>query len=321
MRLSLAAIIGCLALFPAVTRADPAPQKITVAEFGDLLIYLPVYIAQQNGYFASQGLDVSAVTTGNDDKTFAALVSGDAQFGVSDPTFAAIARSRGNGGKVVAAVVGGLPFWGVANDAKIAPITDAMDLKGHSVATYPAPSTAYTLQAAMFKSAGLTPDIRQAAYGTLLPLLESGQVDIALELEPNVSTAVKNGSHIVYSLAKTTPDFLITGVEVTDDFAKQHRDTVGKFVAALDAAEKFAHAHPEEAVKAAQKHFPDLPPDVIDHAVRRMLDEGTMPASAVVSEKGWTNALQLRVDAGDLPSLEAAAGTLDNSFAQQAQKP
>jgi NitT/TauT family transport system substrate-binding protein len=321
MRLRIAILIGCLAFLPAAIRADPAPQKITVAEFGDLLLYLPLYIAQQQGFLAATGLDVSAVATGNDDKTFAALVSGSAQFGISDPTFAAIAKARGSGGKVVAAVVTGVPFWGVAKNPAIHGIAVAQDLKGYTVATYPSPSTAYTLQSAMFRQGGLEPNIRQAAYGTLLPLLDSEQADIALELEPNVSTAVKNGDHIVYSMARRMPDFLLTGVEVTDDFVRSHPETIQKFVTALDRAEKFAHAHPDQAIALAAQHFPDLDKAVVHDAVMRMLDEGTLPASALMPEKSWDNALQLRVDAKDLPSLAAAAGVLDNDFAERAQHP
>ena len=49
---------------------------------------MPVYIADRQGFFAANGLAPKFVTTGNDDKTFAALVSGGAAFGISDPTFA-----------------------------------------------------------------------------------------------------------------------------------------------------------------------------------------------------------------------------------------
>ncbi len=45
------------------------------------------------------------VSTGGDEKTFTAVSTGNAQFGVSDPIFVAIARQRGQGGKVVAGIV------------------------------------------------------------------------------------------------------------------------------------------------------------------------------------------------------------------------
>ena len=71
--------------------------KITIAQWGQekYLIYLPVYIAQDKGFFKEQGLDVSIVFSGNDDQVFATVARGDAQFGVGDPIFTAISRNRG----------------------------------------------------------------------------------------------------------------------------------------------------------------------------------------------------------------------------------
>lgn len=64
----------------------------------------------------------------------------------------------------------------------------------------------------MFKEANLPTNIRQGAFGTLLPMLDTGNADIALELEPNVSIAVANGAKVVYSFADKYPDFTFTGI-------------------------------------------------------------------------------------------------------------
>lgn len=85
-------------------------------------------------------------------------------------------------------------------------------LAPYSVATFSAPSTAYTVQTEMFKEANLPTNIRQGAFGTLLPMLDTGNADIALELEPNVSIAVANGAKVVYSFADKYPDFTFTGI-------------------------------------------------------------------------------------------------------------
>lgn len=54
------------------------PKKITVAQFAHLLIYYPIYLAKQKGYYEKNNLDVTFVSTGGDDKTFAAVSSGSA---------------------------------------------------------------------------------------------------------------------------------------------------------------------------------------------------------------------------------------------------
>lgn len=301
---------------------DPGPKQvesIKVAQFADVFLYMPLYIAKDKGFFLEQGLDVDIVSTGGDEKTFAAVISGDAQFGIADPTFVSIARSRGQSGKVVASIVNGVPFWGVTKKSSIPEINDPKMLNGYSVATFPSPSTAYTLQKQMFEKAGLKPNIKESAFGTLLAQLESGKVDIALELEPNVSTAIKQGARILYSMAEIYGDFAITGVSTSEETIQKNPQMVQKFVTAIEQALQFAHKNPNEAVEIAAKRFPNLDHSVVDQALRRILQTKTLPTTTAISDEAWTKANQLRIDAGDLKaSIDEARKGLDNTFAQKA---
>ncbi|MPM60167.1 hypothetical protein SDC9_107015 [bioreactor metagenome] len=296
-------------------------EKVQVAQFGEVFIYMPVYLAESKGFFKEEGLEISLTSTGGDDKTFAALISGSATFGIADPTFAAIATEKGQGGKVIASVVNGVPFWGVAKkDGKVPQIEKAEQLKGFSVATFPSPSTAFSLQTKMFKDAGLEPNIRQAALGALLPLLENGNADIALELEPNVSTAIKNNNcKVVYSLADVYGDFAITGVTVLESTIKSKPELVQKFVNALQKAETFAHTYPDSAVYYATKKFPDMDKGIVKDAMYRIIESNTLPKSVVISDEAWTKAIELRKEIGDLNSIEIAKSVLDMSFAKKLQ--
>src|SRR5277367_3353164 len=96
---------------PGLAMSSNQLQKVTIAQYGHIFLYMPIYVAVDKGFFKEQGLDVNLVSTGGDEKTFTAVSTGNAQFGVSDPTFAAIARERGQGGKIVAGIVMGTPFW------------------------------------------------------------------------------------------------------------------------------------------------------------------------------------------------------------------
>src|SRR5690554_5051212 len=70
-------------------------KNVTIAQTNDFFLYAPVYIAIDAGIFKSHGLNVNLVSTGGDEKTWAAVISGDASFGVADPTFVAISSERG----------------------------------------------------------------------------------------------------------------------------------------------------------------------------------------------------------------------------------
>ena len=312
--LLIALVIGAL-IYRQRDLSQDGPTEVTVAEVGEFFVYMPLYIAEAKGYFSDERLTVHVTNTGGDEKSVAAVIAGSADFGIGDPTFAAIAGLKGQDVRVVAGILDAVPFWGVTKNPNVPEISLPSQLKGLSVATFPAPSTAYTLQAQMFRSAGLTPNIVQAQFGALLPLLDTGKVDIVLELEPNVSIAVSQGAKVAYSLASQYGQFATTGVTVSKRDLDSRRDVVERFVKAIANAEAFAHEHPDEATALAAAKFPTIDRQVVANALQRMLATNAYPRSAVVSEAAWRSAVQLRVDAGEIPSVEAAGKFLDNSVA------
>jgi NitT/TauT family transport system substrate-binding protein len=317
----LAALIIGASIYWQRNPPTSTAANVTVAQVGEFFVYMPLYLAEGKGYFHDQGLNVHVTNTGGDEKSVAAVITGSADFGIGDPTFAAIAGLKGQDVRVVAGILDAVPFWGVTKNPNITEITSPAQLKGLSVATFPAPSTAYTLQAQMFRSAGLTPNITQAQFGTLLPLLDTGRVDIVLELEPNVSIAVSQGARVAYSLASQYGEFATTGVTVSKKTLDTRHDVVERFVKAINQAEVFAHEHPDEAAAIAQAKFPSIDPQVAANALQRMLTTNAYPRAAAISDAAWRSAVQLRVDAGEIPSVEAAARFLDNSIASSLSAP
>jgi NitT/TauT family transport system substrate-binding protein len=200
---------------------------------------------------------------------------------------------------VIASLVNGVPFWGITY-RDMSPLKSARDLAPYSVATFPSPSTAYALQRKMFSDAGLKPNIREGAFGTIIPMLKAGQADIGLELEPNVSQAVSDGAKIVYSLAEHYGDFAITGVTTTDIMARQDPDLVMNVRAALQASLDLMHNDSERALRALLKRFPGTAANVGREALSRALRDGVIPRSTSISEESWAKAVRLRMDVGDL---------------------
>ena len=317
-------VIGILLFQQPSKQSNPQPQtqalkKITIAQTAEVFLYAPLYIAQEKGFFKDQGLDVTITTANGDEKAFAALLSGDAQFAVGDPTFVAISGEKGQPGKVIAAVLQGVPFWGVAKKASIGTIANPSGLKGYSVATFPSPSTAYTLQKKMFQSASLKPNIKETAFGSLLAALDAEQVDIALELEPNVSTAVKNGDHIVYALNDYYPQFAITGMTALPDYIQKNPETAQGVVNALQEAMTYIHQNPNDVADFLITKFPDVSKEIAQNAVQNMIKAGVFPSSTMVSKPGWDAAIQVREDVGDLKSAAPYESYVDTQFSEHAK--
>ena len=299
-------VILLIAGFGIWSQRSPTPstgseklRRITIAQFGDFFLYAPLYVAVDAGFFRKEGLDVTIVNTGGDDKTWAAVLSGSAEFGVADPTFVAVSAARGQHGVVVASLVNGVPFWGITY-RDIVPFSDSKELGNYKVATFPSPSTAYSLQKKMYSDAGLEPNIREGGFGAIIPMLKAGDADIGLELEPNVSLAVNEGAKIVYSLSKEYGDFAITGMTASDLTIQRDPELVRKVVTALQGALDLLHAAPEQALILLNERFPGVPQEVAKAALNRIIRDGVIPSSTTISEVAWDKAISLRVKIGDL---------------------
>jgi NitT/TauT family transport system substrate-binding protein len=297
-----------------------AAKKITIAQYGDVFLYAPLYIAKEAGLFAKNGLDVSLVSTGGDEKTWAAVISGSASFGVADPTFVAISEKRGQPGRVIASVVNGVPFWGISYKQQIKPFVSPKDLNDYTVATFPAPSTAFTLQRKMFMQADLTPKIREGAFGTLLAMLRSNQADIALELEPNVSQAEQDGARIVYSMQDLYGDFALTGLTATPELLARDPGLARSVVCGLQMALDYVRTQPEASLKILTQRFPEIKPEIAKSAFSRLLNAGIVPKSVVIQKSAWEKALSLRVEVGDLSAPQPMDAYVDNTFAVSAEQ-
>jgi NitT/TauT family transport system substrate-binding protein len=313
----MVAIAAFLIGFTGSSFAQQSPLKsITIAQFGHVFLYLPLYVAADKGFFKQEGLDVKLVSTGGDEKTFAAVVTNNAQFGVSDPIFAAIARERGKGGKVVAAVVKGVPFWVVTFKNDIKKFDDPTGFAGKRIGTYSAPSTSYAVMRDLLQNSGhpVNGKIVQGAFGTLVPMLKANQSDMALEIEPTVSISVNDGAHIVYSPAHVLGDFAFTGITVSDDYFNSHPAEIQHVVNAVAKAMTYIHSDFNGALEVAKKEFPEVKEAVLRQALTRLIDEGTIPKSPMLSKKAWDRAVAMRKEIGDMKGTGSFDETVDMKF-------
>ena len=319
-------LILVLAAFPvaASDQAPPAPanEKVTIAQFGKerFLLYLPLYIAMEEGVFAKHGIDVDLKFAGNDDQIFATVISGAAQFGVGDPVFTAISHDKGGPGKVVALMLTNLGIGGVTNDPKVPMINTPEKLDGLRIGSLPEPSTTYTLLQGTKKRYSLNLQIVQAPIDGQIALLEAGKADIAVDLEPDLSIFEDKGYRTVFDLAKWTDPQAITGFMTTEDYIKSHPQTVQKVVNSLQEALNMMYKDSQVAYRVGKKLYPNLSDKVVHNAVSHMLSESMYPHSVLVTDELWQRSLQTRTDSGQLKKPQATSVAVDNTFAIQASK-
>jgi NitT/TauT family transport system substrate-binding protein len=322
-RIVKAVLVASIAL-GLLSSCDQPPPKLTpvvVNQAFEHLLYIALYVAKDKGYFEQEGLDVTIKTGGGDAQAFAALTSGQAQFAQGDPAFVAIGHERGWDGRVVAMAVDRVAMWGITDNASIKPFSNPIGFKGYRVSTYPNPNTSYVVQLQLAQRAGLNTGtdtkIVQVQFGTELAALKAGQVDIAQTIEPNVSQAVANGSHVVFSYPEAWGPLAFTGVMTSKDMAQNHRDIVQKFVNAYEKALRFISTDFDGALEIAKKRLPSIPEAVLRTALRRLIDSHSIPAHAAVQSASWNSLIKIRLQVGDLHAPPPAE-LVDNSFATKA---
>ena len=72
-------VFGCA----ACQKSESKLTKVTLNEVAHSIFYAPQYVAIENGYFEDYGYDIDLILTSGADKVTAALLSGDAQIGLS----------------------------------------------------------------------------------------------------------------------------------------------------------------------------------------------------------------------------------------------
>jgi NitT/TauT family transport system substrate-binding protein len=301
---------------PTLAISAGPTEKITIAQYGHIFLYLPIYVAVDKGFFKDEGLDAKIISTGGDEKTFTAIATGNAQFGVADPTFVAIARQHGQGGKVVAGIVTRVPFQLVAFNQKIKNIKQASDFDGYTIASLPAPSTCYAVITKIMQNNGhpVKSKIVQGAFGTLSSMIRANRADIAMELEPNTSTLVSQGARIVYSTTGYFGETAFTGLTVSDAYYSQHAKEIQAAVNAIAKAMKYIHQNFSGTLSVAKQEFPEVPEPVLMSALRRLIAEGTTPQTPVINTRAWDQAITLRKEIGDLQGSGSYKENVDMSF-------
>jgi len=321
-RLVLTIAIGAVVFTNCSSSADTKLKQITIAQYGHFLLYLPLYVARDKGYFKEEGLDVNLVSTGGDEKTFTAVTTGNAQFGVSDPTFVAIARQRGQGGKIVAGIVRRFPFAIMTFRSDIKEIKQPSDFSGYRIASLPAPSTCYAAITKILNNDGhpVKAKIVQGAYGSLPAILKANQADMLMDFEPNVSILKQQGARILYSTTSYFGDAAFTGLMVSDSYAKSNAKDIQAAVNAVAKAMKFIQQDSPGSVAVARQEFPEIPESILKDALTRAKSEGTVPASPMLSKDAWDRAIALRKEIGDFHGSGSYVENVDMTFAKNALK-
>jgi NitT/TauT family transport system substrate-binding protein len=230
--------------------ASPLPVKISYAGAG--VANLPFYVAQDEGFFARQGLKVTMVRMAENVST-SALANGEIPF-VNNPGVAIAGAVKGLPFRVVYSAWASSP-WDLVGKTSIASLAD---IRGHKVGTEVPGTTPYAfLQAGMQRAHLPMSDITLVPFhGTpfVYSALVAGEIDAGVLSPPTDLKAEAHGFHRIAFLGDALQVPYI-GLGTTTGYIASHRAVVVGVIRALWQATAWARAHPAGAEAVIVKNL------------------------------------------------------------------
>jgi NitT/TauT family transport system substrate-binding protein len=207
-------------------------------------INAPVYVAEEMGFFAEQGIAVDSIMFPSASEVIPSVTRGDvdaAAVGINPATLNALAANFGI--KLVADT--GTQFPGfplnvlVVTNEMAGTIKGPADLKGHKIAlTPPGMGTASGfLLAKYLGQANLTPndvDIVPLTFSDQVAALTNRSVDAALMAEPFATQVTRQGiARVLTGTDKILPGYQVTGLLYTDRFMSTQHAVAQEFMTAF----------------------------------------------------------------------------------------
>jgi NitT/TauT family transport system substrate-binding protein len=249
---------------------NAAPENLTPIKFGHLLVpgQGKIFIAQELGYFAEQGLKVELVEFQNSADGLSALRAGKLDFGAFGATAPLFHIAKGADIRIV----GGIHNEDAAlitTAANAAVIKSVADLKGRKVAVVRLSSADTALRGRLL-DLGIVPgkDIQifeLKSPPAVIEAVRSGEVDAGTVWEPHVVRAVESGLKVVATSHDLLPGHPCCRLAVQTKEVTEHPQIIDGVVTALLKAEKFGHDHRDAAVDIITKYL-KLDRHIVDQA-------------------------------------------------------
>ena len=304
-------------------------KKLVIAEPLHSIGYLPLYIAQQEGYFAEEGLEIEVIqATGGSHVT--AVMSKDAWGVIGGVDSNAIANAAGDSPEQVVSVCNcvnranvylcaavGKEYTGNSNEEL------REYLRGKTINTGRFGGSPNLCIRYLLLSLGLDPDkdvtlVEPADTSTSVAVVQSGQADISWATEPQIVDGMDEGiwTDAFYKftdMGAYTYSVLSVGASTIEKDPK----TVQKFVNAMKKALVAAQDR-ELAVAAAMKEFPTMEQSDIEAAIDRAYEDALWSVDGIITEEAVERDMAVSIATGVYKGTYSFDELVDMQFVENA---
>ena len=305
---SLLIIVLCFVFYKIETRQEKTNlTKVTVAEVTHSVFYAPQYIAIKNEYFKEEGLDIELILTPGADNVMAAVLSKDADIGLSGAeatiyvynagekdyikTFAQLTQKDGS-------------F--IVSRKKIENFT-LNDLKGkYIIGGRIGGMPEMTLEWALKENninpkKDLTIDT-SIAFASMSSAFIGGTGDFVALFEPTATQIENQGyGYKVASLGSFGGVVPYTAYNARSSYIENNKDIIEKFTKAIEKGLRFVHENNSETIaNQILEFFPDTSLNDLTKAIEAYKQNETWPNNTTFTEESWNHLQEIIVEAGQL---------------------
>jgi len=221
-----------------------------------------VFIAQQEGLFKKNGLEVELLHIPSSSRGIQAILAGEIAFSYMDGMNAVQANLKGAGLALVAGATNRMVFSLMARPE----IKKASDLKGKKIGITRVGSSTHTSALYALNQAGLKPGDYQilplVEVPNILTALMAGQIDAGVVSPPTNSRARKAGFNELANLAKEGPEYVSVGIGTSRSYIKANEEIVRRVVRSYAEAVHVFKTDKPVAFKMIQTYLKVKDPDI-----------------------------------------------------------
>jgi NitT/TauT family transport system substrate-binding protein len=206
-RIALAAVVAAGIGSTAAVAQQAKLEKLRMTIPVPALVFYPIYVAQDRGFFAEEGIEMEVIPTQGDGPDVDALIAGSVQFTSSTPNRLLTAYEQGKPLKAVMSVSNRMQIHCFINKESAAkagikegaPLAEKLKgLKGLTLAGSRPGSFSYLVAVDYIVRAGLKPqeDVKIIGAGdgaSMIAAVENKRADLACFASPVVELAVSRG--------------------------------------------------------------------------------------------------------------------------------
>lgn len=305
--LLLIGVITALTMTFSTPKEDDNLTTINLAEVSHTIFYAPQYAAIQNGYFEEEGMEINLILTPGADKVAAALLSKDADIGLSGSeatiyvynggeqdylkTFAQLTQKDGS------FLVSRTPIENFTLE----------DLRGKTViggrrGGMPEMTFEYVLrQNGMDPKTDLTIDT-SVEFAAMGGAFIGGDDDFVTLFEPTALEVEQQGyGYVVASIGELGGVVPYTSYSARISFMEENPDLIAGFNRAVQKGLDYVHSHSDEEVaKTILSFFPDTSLNDLTEVVGRYREINAWPTTTSFTEESFNHLQDIMIDAGEL---------------------